>query len=335
MSFHAIDLISPAIEKTKAFFTGPDLRTKWIKIGILVFIFTILSGGGGGSGGNFGSPGDSTEFNEVGPQIQSAIDSITPETWSLIITVAIVGFILLFLLGILLNQIKNITFFAILESLKTNKVLIVPYWKKFWGKAISLTIFNTIIGVLSIPLIFGLLFVVFAGFALLFGIDISVFGPLKSLVTIPALLIIGLIVFIGMIVFSLIGFLLTQFAMYWMHISEMKAFEAFKKSYHLAVKNLMEVVVLIVMKTILGIAIGIISIIGVIIILIPFAIIAIVLGVLLVPFIIASPALLILSILILIIGLLIFALIATIILAPLTIFEFNYNLMFLDKLLGK
>ncbi len=334
MSFYALDLIGPAIDKTTAFFKGPGLKTKWIKIGILIMIFELLAGGGGGGGG----PGFSTNngsLGEIGPTIQSTITAITAETWMLIFTVAIVGFVLLFLVGIILTQLRNITFFAIVESLTTNKVMIIPYWKKFWGKAVSLTILQVILSLLSLPFVLALLFLLVAGLLLFFGVNTSVLGPFAILASLPALFVIGSITIIALLVFFIIGFLVEQFAMYWMYVSEIKAFEALKKSVGLVKQNILQVIVLIITKIVLGLVIVIVAMIAVLIIAVPLVIIGLLALLVLIPLLALAPILLIIVILALIFAVLIFAFVVNIILAPLSAFLFNYDLMFLKKLLGK
>jgi len=337
MSSHAFDIINPAIKKTKVFFSGPGLKEKWIKIGILVFVFSLLSGGGGGgsSGGNFSSPEETIAFSEVGSVIENAIRSISPETWLLIYTIIIVGFIVLFLLSIILIQIKNITFFSILESIETNNVMILPYWRKFWGKSISLTFLEVILGLLMLPLVLGLFILIIGSLILIFGIDTSLLGPLAPLASLPVLIFIGIFTLIGMIIFGIIRFVLTQFAIYWMYISDMGAFEALKKSFSLIFQNLTQVIILIIAKIILGIAIAIISLAAMLIVLIPSAMIGIIVLIALTPLIAISAPLVIFSIITLIFVIIVFVIIMSILLAPLTVFVFYYDLMFLKKLLGE
>ena len=140
---------------------------------------------------------------------------------------------------------------------------------------------------------------------------------------------------IALIVLAVVRYILGQFAAYWMYLGRMKAWEAFKKSVSLVRRNLAQVAVLIVMQIILGIAAAIISIVALILIAIPFAIVGILLGITLIPLIAQSPAVLIPAIFLLIVGIFVLMLVASIILAPVQLFFFNYNLLFLEKLLPK
>ena len=195
MAWHALDVIQPAIDNTVAFFSGPGLFKKWVKIGVLAFIFSILSGGGGGGGQGFSSgfndssgPGSGTEFGQALADISAGIAAIPQETVNLIIVGIMVGVVVLFVLGIVLTLLKNMCFFAILESISTNKVEIIPYLGKFFGKALSLTILEIVLGLLSLPFVLALLL---AGISILFaflGVNLTILGSLAGIASNAALM---------------------------------------------------------------------------------------------------------------------------------------------------
>ncbi len=333
MSFYSIDIVQSCIDKTKKFFSGPDLKSKWLKIGILVFIYSILSGGGGGGSGFSSGSESGSGVGNIENQIQNLINSITPEMWTMIFIGGALVFLFLVILGIILTLIRNMTFFSILESIETNSIGILSYFKKFYSKAISLTIFELIVGLLMIPLMLGFTTLVIGGIFLGFGFDASILGPIAFIVSLPLLIILGLFVFVLAFVFGIITFIINQFARYWMYKKEMSAFEAFKKSFSLALSNVIEIIVMIIVKAVLGVGSLIITIIVAIGIGIPFAIIGAIFAVIAIIFIAGAPILLVPAILLAIIGLFLYVLVLTIALAPIQVFFFYYDLAFLEKLL--
>ncbi len=340
MAWHAIDLIQPAIDKTLAFFKGPGLFWKWVKIGVLVFIYSMLSGGGSSFNfnlGNFNS-GDSAGVKEglsnAFSEFSAWFASIPAQTMDMIIIWIMVGIVILFMVGVLFTLLKNMAFFAILESISTDKVKIIPYMKQFYKKAFSLTFVEIVFGLIHLPFVLILLLAIASFFSAIFGFSLSLLGPLEGIAS-NALLMIPLVLIslIALFVLAIAGYILGQFAAYWMYISEKSAWQAFKESISLARQNLMQVIVLLLMQLVLGIAAAIICLLAVILIIIPFAIIGIILAIIIVPMATVSTAALVAGILMLIIGILIFSFVTTIILAPIQAFFFNYNLMFLKKLL--
>ncbi len=388
MTWHAIDLIQPTIDQTKSFFSGPGLMTKWIKIGFLIFVFSMLSGGGG-SNFNFNSfnnlgdamrweemetpgfeniktsidetiagvplgtidkinfsnfVGDDKETKMLGSEdidtslkanIEEAIANIPQETVDGAILIIIVAVIVLFLIGIVLTMIKNIVFFTILEGITTNRVKVLGYVGKFYDKAVSLTILEIIMGLISLPFGLILAFVGISLFMTLTGFDLSILGPFAGLASnIPALIGLAGLSIIVFIIMGLVGFVLGQFGVYWMYLSKMSAWDSLKKSVSLVTGNLGQVAILIIMQVVLGLVVGIIALIAVLIMLIPFAIVGIIGALILIPLAAGgNAAVLIIAIGLLIIGIFIFSLIAAIVLAPLSVFFFYYNLNFLKKIL--
>ncbi len=311
MAWHAIDVIQPAIEKTKSFFSGPGLFKKWVKIGILVFVFSMLSGGGGGIGSNFnynmpaGSE-DSTAITEAFSGLPAWFASIPQQTIDTVVVWVMVGIVVLFILGIILTLLRNMCFFAILESTSTNKVSIISYLKKFYGKALSLTFLEIVLSLIGLPFLLILLLAGISFFLFILKIDPGVLGSLAGLASNTLLMaLLVLISIVALIVLAIVNYVLGQFAAYWMYLSKMQAWEALKKSLSLAKQNLLQVALLIVMQIVLGIAAGIISFVAALIILIPFAIVGLLLAVVLIPLVMLSPAILIPVILLLILYLLV------------------------------
>ncbi len=342
MPWHAIDSIEPSINKTKEFFKGPGLFAKWLKLSVLVFIFSLFSGGGGGGGGSYsggggggGSGADSPGFNELPSKIQEWVGSIPGETWAMAGFLILIGIIIIFLLGIVFAIIRNMCFFSILESINLNDAKIWAYWKKFYGKSVSLMLVQLVFGIISGIL---LLLMVIAGLSVffgVFGIQSSVLGGFSGIVLgVTAAILILLAAIPLLVVMAIANYVLGQFASYWMYVKDMSAWQAFKKSLSLVKSNLSQVIVLIFTQLFLGIILAVIAVIAFLIILLPVAIIGIALAIILVPLISSSPALLIPIILFAIIGIIILSFVVTFIITPVHVFFFNYNLLVLRKLLG-
>jgi len=337
MTWYASEVIQPAIDKTKAFFKEPGLFGKWVKIGLLIFVFSMLSGNGGMNLQNqFNMPGGETDpaVQQAVTQAFNDVSTTISQEFNTILAIAAVILVILFVIGFIFTLLKNMCFFSILESASTNKVEIMSYLRKFYGKALSLTIFEIILGLIAIPFLLMLLFVGAVFFLSIFGAGFEILGPLAGLATnIPLLIAFVLLSVVALIVLGLAGFVLGQFAAYWMYLTEISAFEAFKKSINLVMANLSQVIFLILVQIVLGIVAAIIGFIVFIIIAIPFAIVGFVLALILIPIAIVSPAVLLLGIALLMVGIFLLIFVVSITLAPVSLFFFNYDLMFLKKLL--
>jgi len=294
MAWHAIDAIHPGFDKTLAFFSGPNLFWKWVKIGILVFIFSMLSGGGGGSP-NLNLPANEgfASADEAFSAMSAWLASIPQQTINLIMVWAVVAIVLLFIIGVLLTLLKNMCFFAILESASTNKVKIIAYLKKFYRKAVSLTLFEVVLGLISLPFMLILLLAGISFLLAITGIGTAVLGPLSGITSnFPLMAALALASLLALLVLGIAGFILGQFAAYWMYLTNMGSREAFGKSLALVKSNIGQVILLIVMQMVLGIVAAIISIVALLLIAIPFAIVGILLALVLIPMIALSPAVL-------------------------------------------
>ena len=168
----AIDVISKSIDQTTNFFKGPDLLKKWAVFAVLIFIFSIGTGEGigGGSSGNFNSSDFSSIFennnalDKIGetrtttPNIEKIDNPLTglatlPNIdfdFEKMIPIIIVIILVLFVIGFLLRIVGDASFFAILDSIKTNKVSLSLISKNI-SAGLNLAILETILGVLSIP----------------------------------------------------------------------------------------------------------------------------------------------------------------------------------------
>ncbi|MCD4844037.1 MAG: hypothetical protein K8R25_06065 [Methanosarcinales archaeon] len=182
MSWHSIDAIDGAIQRTKHALIEPFDFWKWLKLGIITFL--IGSGGGGGynSGNkinNFG--GEDNPFSSS----DSVIESIS-QFWNqyIIFILIIVGLIICIIL--LFSYISSLMEFVFVESLVTNVVSFWAYSRKYLGLGFNLFVIRLILG-----LSFILLFIV-----TMLPILIPVFNTLNVHGTIdPKLILLGLLWF--------------------------------------------------------------------------------------------------------------------------------------------
>ena len=357
----AIDSISKSIDQTTNFFKGPNLLKKIAIFAILIFIFTLGTGESiGGGGGNFNTSDFSTIFennnalekigetNSLQTNIENGTNPLTglatlPNInfdFEKFIPLIIAVILLLFVIGFVLRVVGEASFFAILDSIKTNKVSLALISKNI-SSGLNLTILETILGVLSIP--FLLLF-----FTSIIGFLLNLFKGLPALTTqltpiieqfpllgdTSTLLLFGIVGFFGMIFFGLINYFLKQFGVYLMHKEKIGSFESLRRGIGLAFGNIAELILLIFVQIGLGIVIGILAAIIGLILIIPLIIIGIVF---VIAFLGANGNLIVISLLA-ILGLLLLLLFSyanAFLLSPIYVFIFNYNMNVLEGFMKK
>ncbi|MFH1587122.1 MAG: hypothetical protein ABID38_04655 [Candidatus Diapherotrites archaeon] len=342
--FFAIDALSPAFDRTMKFFSGPNLLIKWLKFGFIVFVFMILSGQGSGSGGNFSSS-DMNGFSNL-------FSSLIPTIGSEIILIVIVGaFLILLTIGIIALLLKNTAFFSILESLKSDDVRIIEYAMKNFLKGVYFSLLEIAAFILMLPLMIivgvtamAIIFAFINVFISLLGssatlastfTDPNLSGILTTLSDPIVLLVLVLLSIISIIIIMVVGYLLHQFVKYLMFIEGLGPIGALRKSVSLILGNLLEIIILMLIQVVFVIALTIVGFVIGLLLIIPlligfFIFVAV--------FAIAYSASPILGILVGIIGFILFLVLLYIVItifSPLYAFFFNYNMVFLEMLLGK
>ncbi len=348
--YYAIDAIKEAIDKAIAFFKGPDLLKKWLLLAILLTIVSLLSGGGGGGGGGSGGGGGGCQGQQCMTQLNEFISQINQFISLHFETLLIIGLIIVlgsFIVGIILTLIKNMCLFSILESISLNNVRIIPYLKKFFSLALSLTIFEIILEIIWIPFSIAWLIVIFGIIILLFSsflptalaglyVDYPILQQAAAFLTDPTILIgAAIIAFIGLIIFLIIGYIKDQFAFYIMYRENSKAWPAFLKGLGLARRNLMQVFVLILAQIGLAIVFGIIEMAIGLLVAIPLIFITLLLLIIVAILIQISALLIIPLVLLALVGaLLLISYLFNVILAPIRVFSYLFNLSVLDRFLA-
>ena len=259
----SVDVLEKSLSQTTGFFKGPDLFKKWAKMAFILFVFALFTGGGlGGGGGSFdtgnlpslGDTGSGSGVSTVSFLGQEDplsnltgfatlptdlnFESLLPIILVLIIVVLIVVFIL--------RIIGNAALFAALNSIETNIVRIGAI-KENLSKGFSLAGLEFILGLLFLPFaimlglaIIGLFFNLFLGAIGNSPVIENLMSQIPFINDSGTLLIFGVIGFIGVIIFGIIGYFLDQFGVYLMYKKNIGSFTALREGISLGLGNFVE-----------------------------------------------------------------------------------------------
>ena len=151
MTWHSIDAVDTALERTKSALIEPFDFWKWVKLGIIIFLIGG-SGGGGGGGSNYGGSGqDFSGISDGGePVITDSQFSEFREMFTQFLDIYLI-FILLgigFFIGIilLLSYISNVMEFVFVHSLVTNTVTFWAYTRQYLRQGFNLFIIRFVLG---------------------------------------------------------------------------------------------------------------------------------------------------------------------------------------------
>ena len=249
--WYAIDLINPAIKRTKEFLFPFNLIL-WLKLAVLGF---FINRPGGNLNLRF------MDFTELD------ITQFLSSYWHLIIA----GIIFLFLLGIVFSIVSSLFIFAFMKSVDKKNVKIIQYTKDNLSKGISYFLFR---------LIFGLLILlVFA--AILLPIVIPLIKG-SSFSQILAIAIPLLILFFALIVFLILFWsFIGLFVVPYMFIKDKKTLSSLSDCLKLFKREYKQMLMFFLMHFVLGMASAIILMLLFFIVLIPFIIVGLVLAALL------------------------------------------------------
>lgn len=363
----ATDAIQKSIDQTKNFFTGKDLTKKWLKLAFILFLFALFTGNGisGNFGGNYSQSGADSSFSEFfegmengnteynvmqerdcttsdcaiqpgampgnNPNFANLLNNID---WGTVAAWILVAIIVLMILAFILKIIGNAAFFTALKAIETNEVRIGLINNNF-GKGLNLTILETALGLIGLS--FVLMFIG-AIFAAVYKLLAKVFATTQTALpalpvpeitgNIGLLIIIGIIGFAGLMVMGIISYFLNQFGVYIMHKTGKGAFTSLKEGYKIGTSDLKELGMLIIVQIILGVVIGVIAVLSGVLILIPLAIMVI--AAVVVGLALGNIAAWIIIVMVIMLGILVLAYIQTVIITPVYVFIFRYNLNVLE-----
>ncbi|ACV11999.1 conserved hypothetical protein [Halorhabdus utahensis DSM 12940] len=158
MALAAIDRIDDAVDMTRSFLFPFD-GGRWLRLAVITFF--LVGGSGGGSvfstTGNVPASTGSTTGGSI-PEFSVEL----PEFTATAVAVALGVIAVLVLLGLIVGAIGAIVEFVFVESLSSNEVNIRAYFGRYLGRGLRLFAFRLVLGAVT--------FAIFGGaFLLLFG----------------------------------------------------------------------------------------------------------------------------------------------------------------------
>jgi len=271
MSLHAIDDIGDAIDATKSFLLPFAART-WLKLAVVVF---FIGGGGGGlnglqNAGNFGGQDQPTGGGFDQPAFDGSVPPVDALPAEILAVLAVIG--VLVLVGFLVGFLSNFMEFVFVESLVEREVHIRRYLRENVGNGLRLFAFRLVVSLVSLTLVVGFLYTIF----------VTVFGGSLDNITAEALfgvLPLAIVFFVAISLFQglLTGFT-TVFVVPMMLTSDRGLLGSWKRLLGSMRRNLKQYLAYLAFSIVLAIGVGIIgTILGFIAILllaIPFVLIA-------------------------------------------------------------
>jgi hypothetical protein len=258
VSLYALDALDDALDATRAFL-GPADRTTWAKLA-LVALFVGGSGSGALStsfGGGGGGPPPS------GPPGPPGFDP-GPRAW-LAIAALVVAALVLGLLFVLVGAIME---FVFVESLRNERVTIRRYWGRRWRQGVRLFVFRVLLGLFVIagvtlvaaPFLFPALGVGSFGGGLPIAAALAIVPVVLLLFVLVAVVDSFTIVFVVPVMVLRGGGVLAGWRRLWPTIvEEWKQYLAYA-------------VAAFLLSLLAGVAVGIATLLGVVVLLVPFGI---------------------------------------------------------------
>ena len=159
MTWHAIDLIEPAVNKTIGLLFKPFNMKFWLKLALIVFLMGSGGGGGnfgsynpGGGGGNFGSynpgggGGNFGGYNTGGGDFNDSDfgDRVNQFTGWVRDNIALIAAaaVILILIILLLVYVSSVMCFVFLESVLKSRIEIIADFRKYMSKGFWVFLFK-------------------------------------------------------------------------------------------------------------------------------------------------------------------------------------------------
>jgi hypothetical protein len=258
MSLHALDDIDDAIDATRSFLWPFDLG-RWGRLALVVFFL-----GGTGSAnptqftGDFGGTGPTSPGGEQMPASPPSIGDV-----EIAILAVAVAAVLLLVLGFAL--VGAVMEFVFVESLRNENVRIRRYWSERWKQGLRLFGFRLVVGLLSLAVIGAVLVASLAPY-------LSGSGELSL-----GLLFLAIpVFFVVAVVSGLVNGFTTGFVVPVMISEDSTVLAAWRRFWPTLKAEWKEYGAYVVMRFVLqiavGILVGIVTLLGVIIIAIPFGV---------------------------------------------------------------
>lgn len=264
----ALEVIDTTIDETRSLLF-PVRKAFWLKLALVVMVMGGFSGGGmsnyhtSGPGDFYGGDTTSTKDPEV-DELFAEIEVFLTDYWLYLAS----GIVFFFLFIVLFTYVGDVLQFVFLRGVVEGEVQIMDWAKENLGKGLSLFVFRIaaglammlLLGVASIPFIIGIA----AGSG-----PLAILGAALGGVLFLAIIILSSVVFLGA----------TDFVVPVMHFRDKGIWAGYKDVFTLVRKDPWQFVLYVVIRTVLSIAGGIISLMLMIPIMFVWLIIIAVLGV--------------------------------------------------------
>jgi hypothetical protein len=190
-----IDPVTPAIDRVKLILFRPFDLGKWFVIGFCAWLAYLGTGGGGSPGGG-GGGGPRYTVPRKQPEAQEQIKEFVESAryyisdnihWIVPVAVAVVTLIIL--IGLLVAWLNSRGRFMFLHCVATNKAEVSVPWSKFRQQGNSLFLFRIVLGIISFVVVVAPII----GIVVLVIMMIS--GTTSSVVSVPGIVILGLMIF--------------------------------------------------------------------------------------------------------------------------------------------
>lgn len=247
--------IGYAFERTGTILFQPFDIKKWFVLGFAAFLGHLGESGGGGNpfgmwegGGGGGSPSSS------GSSGVEEFEQWVLNNLGLIITIGALILIVLIGISLLIVWLNARGRFIFIDGVVRNRGAIVEPWKEYRVEGNSVFLFNVVLLLIFLPVIF----------ATIIAAGLAIWPDIKqdqiSSGSLMAIVIGGGIILLASLVFGIIGALLRNFVMPTMYLGRVRVREGWSIAWQELIQpHVGKVILYLIMRIVLGIAVGIIA----------------------------------------------------------------------------
>lgn len=324
MSWYVIDAVDKAVERTRRCLFEPFDIIKWLKLALIVFFIGETGNfNGGGNGGSYDSSGETLDFSWVPDGFIHVFDNLSASS-EMAIILGLLIFIFAFI--IILVLISSIMEFVLVDSLVSNEVRLVEYFRRYLGKGLSLFILRILIFFLT------MIAIVIAALPFIFLIEAASDDPSMILVILMVFMLIG-VIFLTVVILGAINSFISMAIPVSMYQTS-GIFSAFSSVFRQFRNDWKQIVIYWIGRLVLGIIVAVISLILMVIGIIGIGLILLIIDVLLyliLTAILAETTVWLIAVPILIVEFIIIMFAAAFIGMPFTVFMKYHMLSFLEK----
>ena len=249
-----IDPITPAIERAKIMLFRPFELKRWFVIGFCAWLAYLGSGGGGGGGGNL-NVGDHRGGFEVREALNEAREFVCDNLhW--IIPVTVVVFVFITTIWLVITWLNSRGRFMFLHCVAENKAEVVNPWSKFKKHANNLFLFRIVLCLISLVVV-GL-----PVLGMVFLIIMAVSKTGLYAISIPGIIILGLVIFVISITMFLVKKFTIDFVMPIMFLRTVSCVAGWREFMTILSVNKLRFALYLLFQIVITMAIGTIIFIG-------------------------------------------------------------------------